>query len=187
MKETIDNTPTDNQGVKTDSVQGNDNPSVELTGNENKTVESIPYARFNEVTKQKKELETKLKEFEAKQEENRIKAMEEQGKYKEINTELNSRLQEYENKLNVYAEKEAKERKGLLENLDDDDKELYGSLSNDALRTHLSKTKQQSAPTNTTQQTKLRDNSDTEDFWNQPKDVQKKNWTQMLNKYRTKK
>ena len=71
MKETIDNTPTDNQCVKTDSVQGNDNPSVELTGNENKTVESIPYARFNEVTKQKKELETKLKEFEAKQGKNK--------------------------------------------------------------------------------------------------------------------
>ncbi len=152
MKNSNENPTTDNQGVKSDSVQTDANVSVETTGNDTTTVESIPYARFNEVTKQKKELETKLKEFNDTQEANRIKAMEEQGKYKELNAELTSKVNKYEEKLNVYAEQEAKVREDLLSQLDDQDKEVYGSLSNDQLRKHLSKgQKPQPANTNTTQ------------------------------------
>jgi hypothetical protein len=188
MEKTIkDNSTTDNQGVKTDSVQGNDNPSVESTGNDKSVETNIPYARFNEVTKQKKELEAKLKQYEEKQEANRVKALEEQGKYKELNTELTDKVKSYEEKLNVYAEKEAKEREGLLNQLSDDDKNLYGSLSNEALRTHLSKVKEQSVPTNTTQPTKLRGNQDVKEFWNQPKEEQKKNWADMIATYTKKK
>ena len=152
MKNSNENPTTDNQGVKSDSVQTDANVSVETTGNDTTTVESIPYARFNEVTKQKKELEAKLKEFNDTQEANRIKAMEEQGKYKELNAELTSKVNKYEEKLNVYAEQEAKVREDLLSQLDDQDKEVYGSLSNDQLRKHLSKgQKPQPANTNTTQ------------------------------------
>ena len=152
MKNLNENPTTDNQGVKSDSVQTDENVSVEATGNDTTTVESIPYARFNEVTKQKKELEAKLKEFNYTQEANRIKAMEEQGKYKELNAELTSKVNKYEEKLNVYAEQEAKVREDLLSQLDDQDKEVYGSLSNDQLRKHLSKgQKPQPANTNTTQ------------------------------------
>lgn len=152
MKNSNENPTTDNQGVKSDSVQTDENVSVEATGNDINTVESIPYARFNEVTKQKKELEAKLKEFNDTQEANRIKAMEEQGKYKELNAELTSKVNKYEEKLNVYAEQEAKVREDLLSQLDDQDKEVYGSLSNDQLRKHLSKgQKPQPANTNTTQ------------------------------------
>ena len=152
MKNLNENPTTDNQGVKSDSVQTDENVSVEATGNDINTVESIPYARFNEVTKQKKELEAKLKEFNDTQEANRIKAMEEQGKYKELNAELTSKVNKYEEKLNVYAEQEAKVREDLLSQLDDQDKEVYGSLSNDQLRKHLSKgQKPQPANTNTTQ------------------------------------
>ena len=152
MKNNEENPSTNNQGVKTDSVQTDENVSVEATGNDTNTVESIPYARFNEVNKQKKELEAKLKEFNDTQEANRIKAMEEQGKYKELNAELTSKVNKYEEKLNVYAEREAKEREDLISQLDDQDKEVYGSLSNDQLRKHLSKgQKPQPANTNTTQ------------------------------------
>ena len=63
MKNSNENPTTDNQGVKTDSVQGNDTPSVDTIDNDTKTIDSIPYARFNEVTKQKRDLETKLKDI----------------------------------------------------------------------------------------------------------------------------
>ena len=108
MKNSNENPTTDNQGVKSDSAQTSENVSVEATGNDTNTVESIPYARFNEVTKQKKELETKLKEYETKQEATRVKAMEEQGKFKELNAELSNKVKTYEEKLNVYAQKEEK-------------------------------------------------------------------------------
>ena len=53
MKNSNENPTTDNQGVKLDSFQTDENVSVEPTGNDINTVDSIPYARFNEVTKQK--------------------------------------------------------------------------------------------------------------------------------------
>ena len=152
MKNSNENPTTDNQGVKSDSVQTDENVSVETTDNDTNTVESIPYARFNEVTRKNKDLEAKLKDYQTKQEANRVKAMEEQGKYKELNAELTTKLQSQEEKLSVYAEKEAKVREDLLSQLDDQDKEVYGSLSNDQLRKHLSKgQKPQPANTNTTQ------------------------------------
>ena len=103
MNKNTENPTTDNQGVKSDSVQTDENVSVDTTDNVKDPVESIPYARFNEVNKQKKELETKLKEYQDKQEAQRVKAMEEQGKFKELNAELTNKLQSYEEKLNVYA------------------------------------------------------------------------------------
>ena len=103
MKNSNENPTTDNQGVKSDSVQTDENVSVEATDNDTNTVESIPYARFNEVTRKNKDLEAKLKDYQTKQEANRVKAMEEQGKFKELNTELttlgNDQLRKHLSKL----------------------------------------------------------------------------------------
>ena len=184
MKNNEENATTENQGVKADSVQADDNASVGTTDNDNKTVDSIPYARFNEVTKQKKELEAKLKEYQTKQEENRVKAMEEQGKYKELNTELSSKLQDYENKLNVYAEKEAKEREDLISQLDDQDKEVYGSLSNDQLRKHIKKTKAQSVNTNTTQPIRDVSGNKVADWTNMSPEEKRSNWKTIVKSYK---
>ncbi len=185
MKNSEQNPTTDNQGVKSDSVQGNDNPSVDSTNNDNKTVDSIPYARFNEVTKQKKDLETKLRDYEAKQEENRVKRLEEQGKYKELNAELSSKVSKYEEKLNVYAEKEAKEREDLVSQLDDQDKEVYGSLSNDQLRKHLAKgQKPKPATINTTQPVRDTSGNRVTDWTNLSKNDKKSNWKSILKTYK---
>ena len=184
MKNSNENPTTDNQGVKSDSVQTDENVSVEATGNDTNTVESIPYARFNEVNKQKKELEAKLKEFNDTQEANRIKAMEEQGKYKELNAELTSKVNKYEEKLNVYAEKEAKERESLISQLDDQDKEVYGSLSNDQLRKHLAKgQKPQPATINTTQPIRDKSGNKVSDWTNLSKEGKKSNWKDILKTY----
>jgi len=185
MKNSNENPTTDNQGVKTDSVQGNDTPSVDAIDNDTKTIDSIPYARFNEVTKQKRDLEAKLKDIEAKQEANRVKAMEEQGKYKELNTELLSKVKSYEEKLNVYAEKEAKERENLMSQLDDQDKEVYGSLSNDQLRKHLAKgQKPKPATINTTQPIRDKSGNKVSDWTSLSKESKKSNWQDILKTYR---
>mgnify|MGYP003112850801 FL=1 len=55
MNKNTENPTTDNQGVKSDSVQTDENVSVDTTDNVKDSVESIPYARFNEVNKQKKD------------------------------------------------------------------------------------------------------------------------------------
>jgi dsDNA-specific endonuclease/ATPase MutS2 len=183
MSENSENPTTDNQGVKSDSVQADVNASVD-TDNVNKPVENIPYARFSEVSKQKKELETKLREIEAKQEQSRIKAMEEQGKYKELNKELSEKLNSYEEKLNVYAEKEAKEREDLISQLDDKDKDLYGALNNDQLRKHLSKVqKSQSVATNTTQAVRDVSNTKVNDWTSLSSEDKRSNWKDIIKTY----
>ena len=187
MSNSDQNPTTDNQGVKNDSDKAVDNASVEVTGNENKSVENIPYARFNEVTKQKKELEAKLKDYEAKQEEARVQAMEEQGKFKELNTELSEKVKTYEEKLNVYAEKEAKEREDLLSKLDDQDKEVYGSLSNDQLRKHLTKVQPTpTAQTSTTQPTRDVSGKKNTDWTTLDKDERRANWADIVKSFRNK-
>ena len=185
MKNSDQNPTTDNQGVKTDSVQTDENVSVEATDSDNNTVDSIPYARFNEVTKQKKELEAKLKERDAKDEANRVKRLEEQGKYKELNAELSSKVSKYEEKLNVYAEKEAKEREDLISQLDDQDKEVYGSLSNGQLRKHLSKVqKPQSVNTNSTQPIRDVSGNKVTDWTKMDPQDKRDNWGSILKSFK---
>ena len=183
MNKNTENPTTDNQGVKSDSDQTVENVSVDTTDNVKDPVESIPYARFNEVNKQKKELETKLKEYQDKQEAQRVKAMEEQGKFKELNTELTNKLQSYEEKLNVYAEKEKKERENLISQLDDQDKEVYGSLSNDQLRKHLDKSKTQPVNTNTTQPIRDASGNTVKDWTSMSPQEKRDNWGAILKSY----
>ena len=184
MKNSNENPTTDNQGVKLDSVQTDENVSVEATGNDTNTVESIPYARFNEVTKKNRELEAKLKERDAKDEANRIKTLEEQGKFKELNAELSNKVKTYEEKLNVYAEKEAKEREDLISQLDDQDKEVYGSLNNDQLRKHIDKSKTQSVNTNTTQPIRDASGNKVSDWANMSPDEKRSNWKSIIKSYK---
>ena len=185
MKNNEENPTTNNQGVKTDSDQAVENASVDTTDNDNKTVDSIPYARFNEVTKKNKELEAKLKEYQATQEANRVKTMEEQGKFKELNAELTQKLQSQEEKLSVYAEQEAKEREDLLSQLDDQDKEVYGSLSNGQLRKHLSKEqKPQPANTNTTQPIRDASGKKIADWTTMDSKEKRDNWGNILKSFK---
>ena len=186
MEKTTQNPTTDNQGVKNDSVKADANASVDSTDNDNKPVDNVPYARFNEVTKQKKDLEAKLKQYEAKQEEARVKAMEEQGKYKELNAELSDKVKTYEEKLNVYAEQEAKEREELLSQLDDSDKEVYGNLSNEQLKKHLSKLQpKQTAPTSTTQPTRDVYGANKNSDWTKLDDRERRsNWKSIVDSFK---
>ena len=184
MKNNEENPTTNNQGVKTDSDQAVANASVDTTDNENKAVDSIPYARFNEVTKKNKDLEAKLKDYQAKQEENRVKTMEEQGKFKELNAELTTKLQTQEEKLNVYAEKEAKEREDLITQLDDQDKEVYGNLTNGQLRKHLAKSKTQPVNTNTTQPIRDVSGNTVKNWSSLSPDEKRSNWKSVLKSYK---
>tara|TARA_R110000824_G_scaffold165201_2_gene341760 strand:+ start:1524 stop:2087 length:564 start_codon:yes stop_codon:yes gene_type:complete len=187
MTNSKENPTTDNQGVKSDSVQADENVSVQDMGND-KPVDAIPYARFNEINKQKKDLESQLNDFKAKQEANRVKNMEEQGQYKELNAELISKVTKYEEKLDVYAVKEAKEREDLLSQLDDQDKEVYGTLGNDQLRKHLSKgQKPQSINTNTTQPVRDTSGNKVTDWTTMSPQEKRDNWGAILKSYTNKK
>ena len=106
-------------------------------------------------------------------------------KLKELNAELTNKLQSYEEKLNVYAEKEQKEREDLLSQLDDQDKEVYGSLSNDQLRKHLTKAqKPQSTTTNTTQPIRDKSGNKVTDWTKMSPQDKRDNWGNILKSFK---
>ena len=113
--------------------------------------------------------------------------MEEQGKFKELNEELTNKVKTYEEKLNVYAEKEKKERDDLLSQLDDQDKEVYGSLNNDQLRKHLSKTKTEQVNTLSTQPIKDASGNKVKDWTKLSPSEKRDNWGAILKSYQNKK
>ena len=84
--------------------------------------------------------------------------------------------------------KEAKEREDLLSQLDDQDKEVYGSLSNDQLRKHLSKEqKPQTAHTNTTQPIRDASGKKIADWTTMTPQEKRDNWGSILKSYTNKK
>ena len=184
MKDSIENPTTDNQGVKTDSVQANEPASVEATDNDTNAVDSIPYARFNEINKKYKQEQAENKALRDEKEKARISLMEEQGKHKEINIELTTENQKLKDELSVFSAKEAKEREDLIAQLDDQDKEVYGNLTNGQLRKHLAKSKIQPVNTNTTQPIRDASGNTIKEWANLSSDEKRSNWKSVLKSYK---
>ena len=184
MNNNEQNPTTENQGVKPDSVKANETASVEATDNDTNTVDSIPYARFNEVNKKYKQEQADNKALRDEKEKSRISIMEEQGKHKERNVELTTENQVLKDKLSVYAEKEAKEREDLITQLDDQDKEVYGNLTNGQLRKHLAKSKTQPVNTNTTQPIRDVSGNTVKNWSSLSPDEKRSNWKSVLKSYK---
>ena len=73
VQEKNDTKPADNENVVNQTADtGNDTP------------DSVPYARFNDVTKQNRKLQEKIKATKDKQESERVSRLEEQNKYQEL-------------------------------------------------------------------------------------------------------
>ena len=122
VEQNNDTKPADNQNV--------DNQTAD-TGND--TPDSVPYARFNEITRQNKKLQEQIKKDEEARESARIKQMEEEGKTKELYAELQIESKSLKEKVAHYEEIEKQERDSLLEQLSEEDRELYGNLSTPSL------------------------------------------------------
>ena len=127
VEQNNDTKPADNENVANQpAVQGNDTPT-----------DNVPYARFNEVNKQLRDMEAKLKASKQKEEKRRVATMEEQGKFKELNAELQTKYDSLQKENAYYKEQEQKEREVLLHKLPEQERAVYGDLSTDILRIHI--------------------------------------------------
>ena len=169
--------PADNENVVNQpAVKGNDTPT-----------DNVPYARFNEVNKQKRELETQLQESKARDEKNRISQMEEQGKYKELNAELQTKYDTLKKQNAYYQEQEQKERETLLQKLPESERSVYGDLSTDKLRIHISNvSKMQGIRTDKSGQVRgsnLDIQNDSE-IWKMDQKNRQKNWSDVIKHFK---
>lgn len=121
------------QDVKQDPVNTDENNSASTEQQDN----SIPYSRFKEVNDSKKELETKLAEFESAEEKRRQSELEKKGEYETLVSDLRTKLEKAETKANAFDEYQSARRDALLSKLDENDRDIYGGLSLDKLEAHV--------------------------------------------------
>ena len=174
VEQNNDTKPADKENVVNQTAEiGNDKP------------DNVPYARFNEIVKQNKDLNTRLETLNVEKESQRTKQMEEEGKYKELNTELTTKIDKLQEQNAYFMELENKERDNLLGKLPEDDRAIYEDLSTEKLRKHISNISTRSS-LSTDKSKAVRGNvlPDDKDIWNMSKEDKKKNWTAYLNKFK---
>ena len=106
----------------------------------------IPQSRFNDQIKLRKQAEEKLATLEKEKEEARKKRLEEEGKFKELLIDQEKELETLRAFKESRDKEIAKEREDLISKLSDDEKEIYGELSNNKLRKHLETASKTSPP-----------------------------------------
>ena len=110
---------------------------------EKQIVNSVPYARFNELVAEKNELKSQLdsinKQMKADTEATKLKQMEDKGEYDKIMSHMNQKLEVAEKKATAFDDYQTNRRDSLLSKLPEDDREIYNGLSLDKLEVHVDK------------------------------------------------
>ena len=76
----------------------------QVSQDEKKTQEAVPYYRFQELVKERNELKSQVQEVATAQEEQRKKTLEEQGEYKALLVEEQNKNKDLQTKFNVVNE-----------------------------------------------------------------------------------
>ena len=118
-----------NQDVKQESTPVAEVKEQPVQQDVKQEVESVPYARFAEATKQRKQLEEKIAGYEKKQEEQRQKDMEKKGEYETLLTEYRSKLQKAEEKANAFDKYVEGRKEAILSTYSDEERDIIGELS----------------------------------------------------------
>ena len=157
------------------------------TGND--TPDSVPYARFNDVTKQNRKLQEKIKATKDKQESERVSRLEEQNKYQELYSESQTKIKSYEDKLAYHEALEQQEREGLLLQLPDEQKKIYGDLPTAKLRDHVNLVSKTNS-LRTDKSAPIRGNNlgikHDSDIWKMDKTDRQKNWGDVIRHFKKK-
>ena len=93
---------------------------------EKQTVNSVPYARFNELVAEKNELKSQLDSINKKMKEDseatKLKQMEDKGEYDKIMSDMNQKLEVAEKKATAFDEYQTSRRDSLLSKLPEEDR-----------------------------------------------------------------
>ena len=168
-----DTKPADNENVVNQTAD---------TGNE--TPDKVPYARFNKQVKQTKALQTQIDEMKSLMEEKKIKESNDLSELKDLSMEQASKLKEYEAKMKIVEEKEAQEHSLLLEQIPEDEREIYGKLDVNDLRKIIAKANKSSVSTD--KSAPIRGGlkvKDTSEIWDMSSENKRKNWSDIVNFY----
>ena len=157
------------------------------TGND--TPDSVPYARFNKQTKQVKSLQTQIDKMKADKKAKTIQDTTDLSEAKNLLAEQSKTIDELTEFKSVRMERDAEEHSSLLEQLPEDERDIYKKLDVDDLKKILTKQgKRQSIPTD--KSSPIRGGlkiEDSQDIWDMKPTEMRKNWPDILNFYKNKK
>lgn len=91
-------------------------------------VETIPYSRFAEATKQKKELQEKLASYEAEAEKIRQKELEKKGEYETLLQESRAKYEKVKAKADEFDNYINGRKEAILSTYSDDERDIVGEL-----------------------------------------------------------
>jgi hypothetical protein len=91
--------------------------------------EFIHYARFAEATKQRKELQEKVSEYEKQAESQRQKELEKKGEYETLLNETRAKYERAKAKADEYDSYVASRKDAILSTYDEDERDIVGDLS----------------------------------------------------------
>tara|TARA_Y100001973_G_C5209214_1_gene344209 strand:- start:2470 stop:3033 length:564 start_codon:yes stop_codon:yes gene_type:complete len=171
VEQNNDTKPADSQNVEKDSaVKGNDTPN------------SVPYARFNEVNKSYNSLKEEVKALKQTQEDARVKQMEEQGKFKELNAELYTENKSLKEKLAYHNDLEMKERESMISQIPEKERHIYEELPTVKLREHIATySSKKTVPTDKSAPIrKALDVKHDSDIWDKDKKDRQNSWGSIL-------
>ena len=131
----------ENETVK--EVQDVKEDTTTTASEEKQVVNSVPYARFNELVTEKNELKSELdsinKKIKEDSESTKLKQMEEKGEYEKIMSDMNQKLEVAEKKATAWDEYQVYRRDSLLSKLPEEDRAVYDGLSLQNLEVHVNK------------------------------------------------
>ena len=185
MKEDTNTSVADQNSDTKPAVNENDANQPADTGNVNP--DSVPYARFNELSKNNKKLQEQMDSINTEREDARVKRMEEEGKTKELYSELQVKNKALEEKNSYYQGLEEQERESLLSQIPDGERAIYEDLSTLKLRAHVENiAKLQNVRTD--KSAPLRGNNlgikHDSDVWKMDQKDRQKNWSDVIKHFK---
>ena len=178
VDENNDTKPADNENVVNQTADtGNDTP------------DSVPYARFNQQTKQVKSLQAQIDKMKSEKKAKAIQETNDLGEAKNIIAEQNKTIEELTAFKTERVEIEQQEHESLLQQIPEDEREIYGKLPLKDLKKIISKQSQRrSVPTDKSSpvRTGLKV-QDTDEIWKMSPENKRKNWGNIVSFYKNKK
>jgi len=116
------------QDVKTESTPIAEVKPQSVEQNVKQEVETIPYSRFAEKTKQNKELQERVASYEAEAEKTRQKELEKRGEYETLLTEERAKYEKVKAKADEFDNYINGRKDAILSTYSDDERDIVGEL-----------------------------------------------------------
>ena len=116
------------QDVKTETTPIAEVKEQSVEQNVKQEVDTIPYARFAEKTKQNKELQEKLATYEAQADTQRQNALEKKGEYEALLSEERAKYKSAKAKADEYDDYVNGRKEAILSTYTDDERDIVGEL-----------------------------------------------------------